>query len=154
MRTWMATVSVCTATAALLTLAGCGGPRNSSHGGNGLGLGGPRGHMEATAGVTVCGTQLAEPSVLQPVLFDISRGRRAGPVLVGSLDDVVLVRTSDSCDRGADVSIDPPGAMAITKVAPARDGKPAAVALNVRQLIPTSVSVSTGGILTIALTRQ
>ncbi|MEU4245411.1 hypothetical protein [Actinoplanes sp. NPDC026619] len=89
--------------------------------------------------VTVCGTSVAT-GAMQPVVQNLRATTPEPPMppapvlpvataVAGSPAGVQYVRTSDSCDAGALVTVDPPANARLTSTFPASDGQPAAIGL-------------------------
>jgi len=56
-----------------------------------------------------------------------------------------LILVSDSCRKGATVTIDPPGGVTITPLALAKDGRPVVVGLSAQQSVNVTMTVAAGG---------
>jgi hypothetical protein len=125
-----------------LVLAGCQNRREGI-------LGSQRGYMESPAPVVVCGTELSGPQVLAPNVFDISMPGTVGPFTVEPTDGLLFVKTSKDCSRGAELSISPPGVLAVVRTAPAKDGRPAAVVLRSVNLKDARIAAEGAGTLVV-----
>jgi hypothetical protein len=77
----------------------------------------------------VCGVTL-NSSAAGALLYETARNGKAPGLSVGGR---AYVRVSASCTRGADVELSPPGAACVVRVAPAKDGLPAAVVVQLIQ---------------------
>ena len=74
----------------------------------------------------VCGTKLGSNALVR----DAFKGGQPVPVVRGVTgDEVGMLRVAAGCDTGVSVSVEPAGAADIVNVAPAADGKAAAVVL-------------------------
>jgi hypothetical protein len=107
----------------LILIAGCASPE----------------HARTPHRVTVCGTSVAA-GAMQPVVQNLratspapstppAPGLPEATAVAGSPAGVQYVRTSDSCETGALVTVDPPANARLTSTFPAADGKPAAIGL-------------------------
>lgn len=139
--TWLSTFGRLVAVGGVVAVAlnACGGHAGNGTGADGsLGPGGPVGlstrplNGVSTGGpdVVVCGQKLWSGAET-PLLYELPIPSKLLPLTLtaGISQPPVLLRTSSSCQKGAQVKIDPPSRLAIVGEAHAKDGLPTAIAL-------------------------
>ena len=83
-------------------------------------------YSSAAPPAAACGTPLSD-SVAGPVVYDLARNPTEPVVTEETVGGVLIVRVSDACGHGSEVTLTPSSAGRIARTATAADGLPEAV---------------------------